>query len=96
LTFYFSGHFMPAYKVHLEHLIVAAGGSILEKTDLSSTSLIVYSMEPPQGSDPDALNEVIKKRMAEAEELAATFGCKAIPHTLLLDSIASCTVQLTV
>ncbi|XP_062184346.1 BRCA1-associated RING domain protein 1-like [Phragmites australis] len=96
LTFYFSGHFMPAYKVHLEDLIAAAGGSILEKTGLSSTSLIVYSMEPPQGSDPDTLNEAIKKRIAEAEELAATIGCKAIPHTWLLDSIASCTVQLTV
>ncbi|GJN02370.1 hypothetical protein PR202_ga19713 [Eleusine coracana subsp. coracana] len=96
LTFYFSGHFMPAYKFHLEDLIAAAGGSILDKTELSSTSLIVYSMEPPQGSDPDTLNEVIKKRMTEAEELAATIGCKAIPHTWLLDSIASCTVQLSV
>lgn len=95
LTFYFSGHFMPTYKVHLEDLIAVAGGSILDKADLSSTSLIVYSMEPPQGSDPDTLNEVIKKRMAEAGELAATIGCRAIPHTWLLDSIASCTVQLT-
>ncbi|KAL6652401.1 hypothetical protein ACP70R_011326 [Stipagrostis hirtigluma subsp. patula] len=95
LTFYFSGHFMPAYKVHLEDLIAAAGGSILEKTELASTSLIVYSMEPPQGSDPDTLDVVIHKRVAEAEELAATIGCKAIPHTWLLDSIASCTVQLT-
>lgn len=95
LTFYFSGHFMPAYKVHLEDLIAAAGGSILEKTELSSTSLIVYSMEPPQGSDPDTLNEVINKRKAEAEEVAATIGCKPIPHTWLLDSIASCTLQLT-
>ncbi|KAF8702693.1 hypothetical protein HU200_032516 [Digitaria exilis] len=96
LTFYFSGHFMPAYKVNLEDLIVAAGGLILEKTQLSSTSLILYSVEPPQGSNLDALNEIIKKREAEAEELAATVGCKVIPHTWLLDSIASCTVQLTV
>jgi BRCA1-associated RING domain protein 1 len=87
---------MPAYKAHLEDLIVAAGGSIIGKTKLLSASLILYSMEPPQGSDPDTLNEVIKKRMAEAEELAATIGCKAIPHTWLLDSIASCTIQMTV
>uniref|UniRef100_A0A0E0PBI1 RING-type E3 ubiquitin transferase BRCA1 n=1 Tax=Oryza rufipogon TaxID=4529 RepID=A0A0E0PBI1_ORYRU len=95
LTFYFSGHFMPNYKVHLEDLITAAGGSILDKADLSSTSLIIYSMEPPQGSDPDTLNEVIRKRKAEAEELAATIGSRAVPHTCVLDSIASCTVQLT-
>ncbi|PAN39049.1 hypothetical protein PAHAL_7G216900 [Panicum hallii] len=92
LTFYFSGHFMPAYKINLEDLIAAAGGSILEKSELSTTSLILYSVEPPQGNNLDTLNEVIKKREAEAEELAATVGCKAIPHTWLLDSIASCTI----
>lgn len=87
---------MPAYKVSLEDLITAAGGSILEKTELSSTSLILYSVEPPQGSNLDALNEIIKKREAEAQESAAAVGCRAIPHTWLLDSIASCTLQLTV
>ncbi|KAG2567360.1 BRCA1-associated RING domain protein 1-like [Panicum virgatum] len=92
LTFYFSGHFMPAYKINLEDLIAAAGGSILEKSELSSTSLILYSVEPPQGNNLDTLNEIIKKREAEAEELAATVGCKVIPHTWLLDSIASCTI----
>ncbi|CAN6240120.1 unnamed protein product [Urochloa humidicola] len=92
LTFYFSGHFMPAYKVNLEDLIAAAGGLILEKTELSSSSLILYSVEPPQGNNLDTLDEIIKKREAEAEELAATVGSKAIPHTWLLDSIASCTL----
>lgn len=95
LTFYFSGHFMPGYKANLEELIAAAGGSILEKTELSTTSLILYSMEPPQGNNTDTL-ETINKRIAEAQELAATVGCKAIPHTWLLDSIASCTVELNV
>uniref|UniRef100_A0A0D9W739 RING-type E3 ubiquitin transferase BRCA1 n=1 Tax=Leersia perrieri TaxID=77586 RepID=A0A0D9W739_9ORYZ len=96
LTFYLCGHFMPNYKVHLEDLITAAGGSILDKADIASTSLIIYSMEPPQGSDPDTLNEVIRRRKAEAEELAATIGCRAVPHTCVLDSIASCTVQMTI
>ncbi|XP_066346062.1 BRCA1-associated RING domain protein 1-like [Miscanthus floridulus] len=95
LAFYFSGCFMPGYKANLEDLIAAAGGSILEKTELSSTSLILYSMEPPQGNNLDTL-ETINKRIAEAQELAAMVGCKAIPHTWLLDSIASCTVELNV
>jgi BRCA1-associated RING domain protein 1 len=86
---------MPGYKANLEELIAAAGGSILEKTELSTTSLILYSMEPPQGNSTDTL-ETINKRIAEAQELAATVGCKAIPHTWLLDSIASCTVELNV
>lgn len=86
---------MPGYKANLEELIAAAGGSILEKTELSTTSLILYSMEPPQGNNTDTL-ETINKRIAEAQELAATVGCKAIPHTWLLDSIASCTIELNV
>jgi BRCA1-associated RING domain protein 1 len=36
---------MPAYKINLEDLIAAAGGSILEKSELSTTSLILYSVE---------------------------------------------------
>ncbi|XP_066343423.1 BRCA1-associated RING domain protein 1-like [Miscanthus floridulus] len=95
LAFYFSGRFMPGYKANLEDLIATAGGSILEKTELSSTSLILYSMEPPQGNNLDTL-ETINKRIAEAQELVAMVGCKAIPHTWLLDSIASCTVELNV
>jgi len=86
---------MPGYKANLEELIAAAGGSILEKTELSTTSLILYSMEPPQGNNMDTL-ETINKRIAEAQELAATIGCKAIPHTWILDCIASCTVELNV
>lgn len=86
---------MSGYKDNLEDLIAAAGGSILEKAELSSTSLILYSMEPTQGNNLDT-HEIINKRIAEAEELAAAVGCKAIPHTWLLDCIASCTVQLNV
>lgn len=91
---------MPGYRANLEDLIAAAGGSVLEKAELSSTSLILYSMEapppPPQGNNNlDAL-ETINKRIAEAQELATTAGCKAIPHTWLLDCIASCAVELNV
>lgn len=96
LTFYFSGHFMPGYRANLEDLIAAAGGSVLEKAELSSTSLILYSMEaPPPHNNLDAL-ETINKRLAEAQELATTAGCRAIPHTWLLDCIASCAVELNV
>jgi BRCA1-associated RING domain protein 1 len=87
---------MPGYRANLEDLIAAAGGSVLEKAELSSTSLILYSMEaPPSHNNLDAL-ETINKRLAEAQELATTAGCRAIPHTWLLDCIASCAVELNV
>jgi len=86
---------MPGYKANLEELIAAGGSSIIENGALTTTSLILYSMEPPQGNNMDTL-ETINKRIAEAQELAATVGCKAIPHTWILDCIASCTVELNV
>ncbi|KAJ3706392.1 hypothetical protein LUZ61_010097 [Rhynchospora tenuis] len=93
LSFYFSGRFMPYYKGYLEDLIVAAGGVIIDKAGLLSSSFVVYSTEPPQGSDPKGLNDVINKRKVEAEELATATGSRAVPHTWLLDSIAACNVQ---
>ncbi|XP_020095276.1 protein BREAST CANCER SUSCEPTIBILITY 1 homolog isoform X1 [Ananas comosus] len=94
LAFYFSGHFMPYYKSHLQDLITSAGGIILQKSELSHASLIVYSTEPPQGSDANDLNDVIRKRKEEAEELAVVASCRAVTHTWLLDSIAACNAQL--
>jgi BRCA1-associated RING domain protein 1 len=93
LSFYFSGRFLPYYKGYLEDLIVAAGGNIIDKADLSSSSVVIYSTEPPQGSDPECLSEVINKRRIEAKELAAATGSRAVAHTWLLDSIAACIVQ---
>ncbi|XP_044967158.1 BRCA1-associated RING domain protein 1 [Hordeum vulgare subsp. vulgare] len=94
LAFYFIGQPLT-FKVELEELIAAAGGSILGKADLSSTSLIVYNKEIPKGCNEDAVDEVFSKREAEALDLATTFGCRVVPHTWVLDSIASCTLQPT-
>ncbi|EHA8587102.1 putative protein BREAST CANCER SUSCEPTIBILITY 1 [Cocos nucifera] len=61
LTFYFSGHFMPYYKNHLEDLVSAAAGTVLEKSEITPTTLIVYSTEPLQGSNSDDLHEDIRR-----------------------------------
>ncbi|XP_074580426.1 BRCA1-associated RING domain protein 1-like [Curcuma longa] len=90
LSFYFNGYFMPNYKKYLETLISAAGGRFLERSEVVPTTLIVYSAEPPQGSDPNDLNGVIKKRREEAESFAANTSSRVIPHTWLLDAVASC------
>lgn len=81
---------MPNYKKYLETLISAAGGRFLERSEVVPTTLIVYSAEPPQGSDPNDLNGVIKKRREEAESFAANTSSRVIPHTWLLDAVASC------
>ena len=61
MTFYFIGHPLT-FKVELDELIAAAGGSILGKADLSSTSLIVYNKEVLNGCNEDAVDEVFSKR----------------------------------
>ncbi|CAM0903821.1 unnamed protein product [Alopecurus aequalis] len=93
LSFYFTGDVMPIFMADLENLITMAGGSILDKAGLSSTSLILYNMEVPPASNQNTVEEVLEKRRAEAEELAATVGCRALAHTWLLDSIAFCKVE---
>jgi BRCA1-associated RING domain protein 1 len=81
------------FMADLENLIATAGGSILDKDGLSSTSLILYNMEVPPGGGQENIEEVMEKRRSEAEELAATIGCRALAHTWVLDSIASCKVE---
>ncbi|KAK1687035.1 hypothetical protein QYE76_047883 [Lolium multiflorum] len=93
LAFYFIGDVLPMFMADLENLIAMAGGSILDKADLSSTSLILYNMEVPPGDDQANIELVMEKRRAEAEELAATVGCRALAHTWVLDSIAFCKVE---
>lgn len=90
LTFYFNGYFMPNYKKYLENLILAAGGRFLEKSEVVPMTFIVYSVEPPQGSDSNDLNEVIRKRKEDAEAFAVKTCSRVIAHTWLLDAIAAC------
>ncbi|URE27922.1 BRCA1 C Terminus (BRCT) domain [Musa troglodytarum] len=90
LTFYFNGYFMPTYKKYLENLILAAGGRFLEKSEVVPATFIVYSVEPPQGSDSNDLNEVIRKRKEDAEAFAVKTFSRVVAHTWLLDAIAAC------
>ncbi|KAJ0967536.1 hypothetical protein J5N97_024453 [Dioscorea zingiberensis] len=106
LSFYLSGYYMPYYKGYLEDLILAAGGTVLQKDDtqliqVSTVNetfpkpLIVYSVEPPQGCNTDDMvSHVLKKRAEDAEALAAQIGAHAVCHTWLLDSIAACNLQM--
>ncbi|XP_059593962.1 BRCA1-associated RING domain protein 1 isoform X4 [Vitis vinifera] len=103
LIFYFIGDFVPTYKIDLVDLIRAAGGFVLAcKNKLvaqvhdgriaPSTALVVYNLEPPQGSmlrEDDPV--MLWKR--EAEVLAAMIGSHVISDRWILDSIAACRLQ---
>ncbi|XP_010537742.1 PREDICTED: protein BREAST CANCER SUSCEPTIBILITY 1 homolog [Tarenaya hassleriana] len=104
LKFYITGDFDPVYKGYLQDLVVAAGGSILRRrpipplaTDLvtlsESSTIIVYSLEPPDNIDPDKNGTLMSRRKSEAEALAKSAGAGAVSSSWIMDSIAASKLQ---
>lgn len=104
LTFYLSGDYSASYKGYLQDLVMAAGGTILQRRPISrdyerllgvssvDKILIVYSVEPPQKYNLDS-NEVIDRRRFEAEVLADASGCSLATSSWIIDSIAACKLR---
>ncbi|OVA08688.1 BRCT domain [Macleaya cordata] len=104
LNLYFSGDFVPSYKGSLEELVLAAGGTVLTNSTLvsqgcnkgifSSTTLVVYSLDPPPNMESEeASSVVIEERHKEAEALGEQSGSWVIGHTWILESIAASKLQ---
>ncbi|XP_059626072.1 BRCA1-associated RING domain protein 1 [Cornus florida] len=104
LDFYFCGDFLAAYKEDLLALVKTAGGSIIESREklvaqsnathaTSSTTLVVYNLDPPQGCQPGEGRSFAAQRLEKAQYLANEIGCKVIGHTWLLESIAACKLR---
>ncbi|WOG85904.1 hypothetical protein DCAR_0105097 [Daucus carota subsp. sativus] len=103
MNFYFSGDFFPAYKDDLQNLVTAAGGSVVKTKEQlatlscagqgSSTTLVVYNVDPVQPYTMDKGNSVVLQRHRTAEELATEFGCQVLKHIWILESIAACTLH---
>ncbi|KAF8401959.1 hypothetical protein HHK36_012910 [Tetracentron sinense] len=103
LNFYFCGDFVPSYKGYLQDLILAAGGTVLKDNYVSvsqgcdaqatPTTLVVYSLDPPQRCNFGEEFIIMENRIKEAEEFAAENGSRVIGHTWLLESIAACKLQ---
>ncbi|KAL5977414.1 hypothetical protein ACLOJK_021760 [Asimina triloba] len=103
--FYFNGEFPQPYKGHLQDLVAAGGGIILQRKPISrgqerlvnestsSTTLIVYSLEPPEKCDSSESDMAISCRRAEAHALANVVGAKVVGHSWILDSIAASKLQ---
>ncbi|VFQ81530.1 unnamed protein product [Cuscuta campestris] len=100
--FYFMGDFLPSYKKYLHDLVVAAGGIVLNRKPVdepalstgSSPTLIVYSLELPDGKcEPREKSSIFENRRLAAEALASSTGSLAATNSWILDSIAGSKLQ---
>ncbi|KAL5716339.1 hypothetical protein ACHQM5_018050 [Ranunculus cassubicifolius] len=91
-NFYFFGEFLPSYKGYLQDMVVAAGGTVLQRKPISDgisecssapRTFIIYNADPAEKHD----------LALDAKALADTTGSKVAGHTWILDSIAACKLQ---
>ncbi|KAG2260390.1 hypothetical protein Bca52824_079684 [Brassica carinata] len=102
LKFYFYGDFYKGYKEDLQNLVKVAGGTILKTEDelsaednasdqrSSSSTIVVYNIDPPPGCGLGEEVTIIWQRANEAEALSSKTGSRVVGHTWLLESIAGC------
>ncbi|XP_027180435.1 BRCA1-associated RING domain protein 1 [Coffea eugenioides] len=100
LKFYFSGDFVPAYKIDLLDLVRTAGGTILESAEqlmvqsLEQTTfhecLVVYNSDATRACAIEEEISVISRRLEEAANAAKETNSPVVRHTWILESIAAC------
>lgn len=103
--FYFLGEFVPSYKGYLHDLVIAAGGTVLNRKPISeeqkifssecstSTTFIVYSVEQPEKCGASKRDTILNCRSFDAEALASSTRAVAVSNSWILDSIAGCKLQ---
>lgn len=103
--FYFTGEFIPSYKGYLHDLVVAAGGTILQRKPISrdqeslssenprSSVYIIYNLELQGKCDPNKKNSIFNKRRKDAEALASSTGAIVASNSWVLNSIAASNLQ---
>ncbi|CAH9110704.1 unnamed protein product [Cuscuta epithymum] len=99
--FYFMGDFLPSHKKYLPDLVVAAGGTVLNRKPVNETSLlsassstfIVYSLEIPDKCDSREKSSILDNRRLAAEALANSTGSLAATDAWVMDSIAGLKLQ---
>ncbi|KAI8524602.1 hypothetical protein RHMOL_Rhmol13G0161800 [Rhododendron molle] len=102
--FYFTGEFIPSYKGYLYDLVVAAGGTVLQRKPISrdqeslssenprSSVYIIYSLEFQGKCDPNK-NSILNQRRKDAEALASSTGAIVASNSWVLNSIAASNLQ---
>ncbi|CDP03778.1 unnamed protein product [Coffea canephora] len=100
LKFYFSGDFVPAYKIDLLDLVRTAGGTILESAEQLMVQsheqttfhecLVVYNSDATRACAIEEEISVISRRLEEAANAAKETNSPVVRHTWILESIAAC------
>ncbi|KAL4563544.1 hypothetical protein LXL04_027587 [Taraxacum kok-saghyz] len=96
LKFYFTGDFVTSYKGYLHDLIVAAGGTVLNRKPVkvnNERQFLIYSVEVLDKVKGKEGSLISSKRKSEAEALARSSGGVAVSNFWMLNSIAACKLQ---
>ncbi|OEL22371.1 Protein BREAST CANCER SUSCEPTIBILITY 1-like protein [Dichanthelium oligosanthes] len=104
IQLYLHGEYTKSYRGYLQDLVVAAGGTVLQRKPLSrdqekvldgsSLILIVYSAENQDKMKPKSKDSVDNGHsQADAQALACASGGKVVSSAWIIDSIAACNLQ---
>ncbi|WVZ99192.1 hypothetical protein U9M48_044525 [Paspalum notatum var. saurae] len=104
IQFYLNGDYTMSYKGYLQDLVVAAGGTVLQRKpvsrsqqkllDNSSLILIVYSNENQDKAKRKTKDGIDNGHcQADAQALACASGGKVVSSAWIIDSIAACNLQ---
>ncbi|GKU86240.1 hypothetical protein SLEP1_g789 [Rubroshorea leprosula] len=101
------GDFVSAYKQDLINLVVAAEGIVStiseellgcnthhDQAAALSSRVVVYNLDPPEGSELEEVVSIMWQRINEAQELATKIGGQVTGRTWLLESIAAYKLKL--
>ncbi|KAG8086067.1 hypothetical protein GUJ93_ZPchr0010g9177 [Zizania palustris] len=104
MRFYLHGDYNKSYSGYVQELVVAAGGTVLQRKpvsrdqqrlldDSSSVVLIVYSVENQDTAKSKGDIKSADRRQAAAQILACASGGKAVSSAWVIDSIAASKLQ---
>jgi BRCA1-associated RING domain protein 1 len=104
MQFYLQGDYTKSYRGYLQDLVIAAGGSVLQRKPVSrdhqkllddnSRVLIVCSEENPNNAKPRSKEGIdTGRRQADAQALARASGGKVVSSAWIINSIAACNLQ---
>ncbi|KAF0925258.1 hypothetical protein E2562_015971 [Oryza meyeriana var. granulata] len=103
MKFYLHGDYTKSYRGYLQELVVAAGGTVLQRKPVSrdqqkllddnSAVLIVYSVENQDKAKSKGETKASDRRQADAQALACASGGRVVSSAWVIDSIAACNLQ---
>jgi BRCA1-associated RING domain protein 1 len=104
MQFYLHGDYSKSYRGYLQDLVVAAGGTLLQRKPVSrdqqkllddnSMVLIVYSEENQDNSKLKSKEGIdTGRKQADAQALAGASAGKVVSSAWIINSIAACNLQ---